>query len=92
MTCISEQDLTKVNGGAARGISDIITTNDVIQYIQVLSERPGIIERLRASELTDEDADTILRHFPSEQKFIAIAKFAHNKTIEELIEIASRND
>ena len=92
MTCVSEQDLTKVTGGAARGISEIITTQDVINYIQVLSERPGIIERLRASELTEEDADSILRHFPSEQKFIAIARFAHDKTIEEMMTIAAQND
>ena len=89
MTEFTEQDLEKVSGG---GIAEIINTNDVVNYIQVLSECPGVIDRLRAGDLSDADLLSIQRHFPSVDRFIAVAKFAHDKTVEELMEIAAKND
>ena len=41
--------------------------------------------------LNDEDEEAIARHFYSIHKFIVIAGFAHDKTVEELTAIASSN-
>ena len=89
MTVIEEKELNSVSGG---GISEILTTDDMINYIQLLSERPGIIERLRMSCLSEEDDEAILRHFNSIDKFVIIARFAHNRTVDELMAIAAAND
>ncbi|MBP5279125.1 MAG: hypothetical protein J6Z03_01455 [Erysipelotrichaceae bacterium] len=90
MTFIEDNNLEKVSGG--QGIADIINTKDVLNYIMVLSESPGIIERLRMNDLSDDDVTSIEKHFVSESRFIAVARFAHDKTVEELMAIAAAND
>ncbi len=89
MNDLNEKDLEQVSGG---GFSEIINTNDVLGYIKVLAERPGIVDRLRASALTDEDVESILTYFVSENRFILTARFAYDRTVEELITIAAAND
>lgn len=89
MNNINEKDLEQVSGGE---FSEIVNTEDVLSFIKVLSERPGIVERLRASILSEEDEQTILTYFLSVNRFIMVARLAHNKTIVELMAIASAND
>ena len=92
MTSVSEKDLLEVSGGAAAASSKGISRNDLASYIRVLSERPGITERMEANSLTDEDADCIEKHFSNENRFMRAAQFAYRKPIEELEAIASMNE
>ena len=88
MTYIDEKELKDVNGA---GIKEVRDSDDIMKYVQVLTERPGIADRLGANLLNDEDEEAIARHFYSIHKFIVIAGFAHDKTVEELTAIASSN-
>jgi hypothetical protein len=88
MMSISDKDLLEVSGGSAGDFRRGISRNDVVSYMQVLAERPGIIDRLEANSLTDADNDSIEKHFPSEPRFIRAAQFAHGRSIEELKAIA----
>lgn len=88
MTYIDEKDLKNVNGA---GIGGILNSEDIMKYIQVLTERPGIVDRILTSTFDDEDEQAALRHFNSAEKFIVIAGFAHDKTVEELMAIAASN-
>ena len=92
MTSVSEKELREVNGGSAGSFRKGISAKDAVSYLQLLSERPGIIDRLEANTLTDEDCDSIDKYFSSENRFLRVAQFAHSRSIEEIQAIAAMND
>lgn len=91
MASVSDQDLSEVTGGSAGKSGRVLSPKDAAGYLQVLSERPGILERLEANNLSDADFDSIAKHFPSEFRFIRAAQIAHKMPAEEVRAIALMN-
>ena len=77
----NDEDLLKVSGGLH------ITSTAVSNFVAILTKRPGIVDRARAMLLDDEDEKVILEYFTIEY-FLAFAKHAAGKSIEELLKEA----
>ena len=75
----NDEDLLKVSGGLH------ITSAAVNNFVAVLTKRPGIVDRARIMNLDDEDEKVILEYFNTIEYFLALAKHAAGKTIEDLL-------
>jgi len=89
MNMVKEEDLAKVSGGEIGGV---VKSDDILKYIQVMSKRPGIVDRFRSDSIDDEDIKCVESYFASVDRFAAVAAFAGNKTTEELMAIAAANE
>ena len=77
-----DETLSKVAGGIR------ITSENVAKYVAVLTKCPGIVDRVKVYEITDEDERVILMYFNTVEYFITFCKYADGRNVEQLLKDA----